>query len=127
MEGFLNIRVRPWLRRLVTRSMAVIPAAIVVYYWGAKGTYSLLLLSQVVLSAQLSFAVIPLIHFTNDPGRMGSFANKRWLRCRVVGVRGGDRRPERLATDPDAGRNSRSTRERPLPCFGSSPSPLPSD
>ncbi len=80
MEGFLNIRVRPWLRRLVTRSMAVLPAAFAVYYWGAKGTYSLLLLSQVVLSAQLSFAVIPLIHFTNDPGRMGSFANKRWLR-----------------------------------------------
>ncbi len=80
MEGFLNIRVRPWLRRLVTRSLAVIPAAVVVWLWGGRGTYSLILISQVVLSAQLAFAIVPLIHFTNDPGRMGAFANKPWLR-----------------------------------------------
>jgi manganese transport protein len=80
MEGFLNIRVRPWLRRLITRSLAVIPAALVVWYWGSEGTTSLILLSQVVLSAQLPFAIIPMIHFTNDPVRMGVFANKPWLR-----------------------------------------------
>jgi manganese transport protein len=80
MEGFLDIRVRPWLRRLLTRSLAVIPAAFVVYYQGAQGTYQLILLSQVVLSAQLSFAIIPLIHFTNDPRRMGPFVNGPWLR-----------------------------------------------
>ena len=80
MEGFLNVRVRPWLRRLVTRSMAVIPAAVAIWFWGAHGTYSLILISQVVLSAQLAFAIVPLIHFTSDPGRMGSFANSALVR-----------------------------------------------
>ena len=80
MEGFLDIRVRPWLRRLLTRALAVIPAALVVWYHGAEGTYSLILLSQVILSAQLPFAIIPLIHFTNDPKRMGAFASAPWLR-----------------------------------------------
>ena len=80
MEGFLNIRVRPWLRRLVTRSLAVIPAALVVWSSGGQGATKLILLTQVVLSAQLPFAVIPLIHFTSDSGRMGIFANKLWLR-----------------------------------------------
>jgi len=80
MEGFLDIRVRPWLRRLLTRTLAVIPAALVVWYRGAEGTYSLILLSQVILSAQLAFAIIPLIHFTNDTRRMGPFANGPWLR-----------------------------------------------
>jgi manganese transport protein len=79
MEGFLNIRMRPWLRRLITRTIAIIPAAIVIYISGDKGTYQLLILSQVILSMQLPFAVIPLIHFTSDRRRMGAFANKLWV------------------------------------------------
>jgi manganese transport protein len=79
MEGFLNIRMRPWLRRLITRTIAIIPAAIVIYISGDKGTYQLLILSQVILSMQLPFAVIPLIHFTSDRRRMGPFANKLWV------------------------------------------------
>ena len=80
MEGFLNFRMRPWLRRLMTRSMAVIPAAITVSIAGDHGTYTLLLLSQVVLSMQLPFAIIPLIHFTSDRARMGVFTNRAWLK-----------------------------------------------
>jgi manganese transport protein len=80
MEGFLKIRMRPWLRRLITRMAAVIPAAITIYIAGDQGTFRLLILSQVILSLQLPFAVIPLIHFTSDRRRMGSFANARWLK-----------------------------------------------
>ncbi len=80
MEGFLNFRMRPWLRRLLTRTMAIIPAAITVYIAGEQGTYRLLILSQVILSMQLPFAVIPLIHFTNSRERMGAFANRTWIR-----------------------------------------------
>jgi manganese transport protein len=80
MEGFLNFRMRPWIRRLLTRGMAVAPAAFTIWYAGDKATYQLLILSQVILSMQLPFAVIPLIHFTNDRQRMGSFANKLWVR-----------------------------------------------
>src|SRR5258708_2226489 len=76
MEGFLNFRMRPWLRRLLTRMMAITPAAITVYLSGAQGTFKLIILSQVILSMQLPFAVIPLIHFTSDRGRMGTFSNK---------------------------------------------------
>jgi manganese transport protein len=79
MEGFLDFRMRPWLRRLITRTIAIIPAALVVYISGDKGTYQLLILSQVILSMQLPFAVIPLIHFTSDRRRMGAFANKLWI------------------------------------------------
>ena len=79
MEGFLNIRMRPWLRRLMTRTMAIIPAAFTVYLAGEHGTYRLLILSQVILSMQLPFAVIPLIHFTSNRERMGAFANRAWL------------------------------------------------
>jgi len=75
MEGFLNIRVRPWLRRLVTRALAIIPAFIVIWLSGSHGTFQLLLLSQVILSLQLPFAIIPLLQFTNDPRRMGEFAS----------------------------------------------------
>ncbi len=75
MEGFLNIRVRPWLRRLVTRALAIIPAFIVIWLAGSHGTFQLLLLSQVILSVQLPFAIIPLLQFTNDPQRMGQFAS----------------------------------------------------
>lgn len=80
MEGFLNIRIRPWLRRLVTRSLAIIPAFIVIWIAGSEGTFRLLLLSQVILSLQLPFAIVPLVQFTNDPQRMGPFASKTWLR-----------------------------------------------
>jgi len=79
MEGFLDIRMRPWLRRLMTRTLAVIPAAITIYIAGAQGTFRLLILSQVILSMQLPFAVVPLIHFTGDRKRMGAFANKLWV------------------------------------------------
>src|SRR5439155_750787 len=79
MEGFLNFRMRPWLRRLLTRMMAITPAAVTVYLSGAAGTFKLLILSQVILSMQLPFAVIPLIHFTSDRRRMGEFANKLWV------------------------------------------------
>jgi manganese transport protein len=81
MEGFLNLRLRPWLRRLLTRSVAIIPAVITVSSSGDAGTYQLLLLSQVILSMQLPFAVIPLIRFTSDPERMGTFANKLWVKA----------------------------------------------
>ena len=80
MEGFLNIRVRPWLRRLITRSLAIIPALAVIWVAGSRGTFQLLLLSQVVLNLQLPFAILPLIQFTNDPARMGSFASGAKLR-----------------------------------------------
>jgi len=79
MEGFLNFRMRPWLRRLVTRSLAIVPAALTIYFSGDSGTYHLLLLSQVILCMQLPFAIIPLIHFTSDRRRMGDFANKGWV------------------------------------------------
>jgi manganese transport protein len=81
MEGFLNIRMRPWLRRLLTRTLAIIPAALTVYVAGENGTYKLLILSQVILSMQLPFAVIPLIHFTNNRDRMGVLANRAWVRA----------------------------------------------
>lgn len=80
MEGFLELRMRPWLRRLVTRTLAIVPAALTIWWMGEKGTYSLLILSQVILSMQLPFAVIPLIRFTNDKTRMGEFANRGWVR-----------------------------------------------
>jgi manganese transport protein len=71
MEGFLNLRLAPWLRRLVTRGIAISPAIIVTAIYGARGTVSLLILSQVILSMQLSFAVIPLVKFTGDKAKMG--------------------------------------------------------
>jgi manganese transport protein len=80
MEGFLNIRIRPWLRRLITRAIAIVPAAIVAILYGESGTAKLLVLSQVVLSLQLSFAVFPLVLFTSDRVKMGEFANPTWLK-----------------------------------------------
>jgi manganese transport protein len=80
MEGFLNIRLRPWLRRLITRLIAIVPAVIVTGLYGAKGTGDLLVFSQVILSLQLSFAVIPLILFTSDRKKMGDFANPPWVK-----------------------------------------------
>jgi manganese transport protein len=80
MEGFLNLRMQPWLRRLLTRGLALVPATIVIALAGDHGLYRLLILSQVVLSLQLPFATIPLIHFTSDPGKMGVFANRSWVK-----------------------------------------------
>lgn len=80
MEGFLNIRMKPWLRRLITRSLAIIPTVFVVMFYGERGTADLLILSQVILSLQLSFAVFPLVAFTSDASKMGEFANSRRLK-----------------------------------------------
>lgn len=80
MEGFVNIRLKPWLRRLITRLVAVVPALIVTFLYGEKGTADLLVLSQVILSMQLSFAVVPLVMFTSDRLKMGKFVNKPFLK-----------------------------------------------
>jgi manganese transport protein len=80
MEGFLNIRLRPWLRRLITRGIAIVPAVIVAIMYGESGTAKLLILSQVILSLQLSFAVFPLVMFTSDRAKMGEFANPLWVK-----------------------------------------------
>ena len=79
MEGFLNIRIRPWLRRLITRLIAIVPAVLTAIFFGESGTAQLLILSQVILSLQLSFAVFPLVLFTSDRVKMGEFVNPRWL------------------------------------------------
>jgi manganese transport protein len=79
MEGFLNIRIRPWLRRLITRGVAIVPAALTAIFFGASGTARLLILSQVVLSLQLSFAVFPLVKFTSERAKMGEFVNSKVL------------------------------------------------
>lgn len=79
MEGFLNIRLKPWLRRLITRLIAVVPALIVAFLYGGKGTGTLLILSQVILSVQLSFAVVPLLQFTGNKTKMAQFVNSSWL------------------------------------------------
>jgi manganese transport protein len=81
MEGFVNIKLPPWLRRLITRSLAIIPTIIVVAITGEQGTEKLLILSQVILSLQLSFAVVPLVLFTGSRARMGEFVNGRWLQA----------------------------------------------
>ncbi len=80
MEGFLRFRMQPWLRRAVTRFLAITPAALTIYFAGETGSYRLLILSQVILSLQLPFAVIPLVHLTSDRRRMGEFANGTWLK-----------------------------------------------
>jgi manganese transport protein len=80
MEGFIHLKVAPWLRRLITRSLAIIPTIIVVAFTGEQGTEKLLILSQVILSIQLSFAVVPLVLFTGNRKLMGEFVNPRWLK-----------------------------------------------
>ncbi len=80
MEGFLDIRLQPWLRRLITRLIAIVPAIVVTALYGISGTAQLLILSQVVLSMQLSFAVFPLVMFTSDKLKMGEFVNSLWLK-----------------------------------------------
>ena len=88
MEGFLQIRLAPWLRRLITRSIAIIPAAGVTLYYGSAGTSELLILTQVVLSLQLSFAVVPLVMFTADRAKMGQLAAPLWLTAFSVLIAG---------------------------------------
>ncbi|HEX6746591.1 MAG TPA: Nramp family divalent metal transporter [Longimicrobium sp.] len=80
MEGFLDLRMRPWVRRAITRAIAIIPAVIVAILYGESGTAKLLVLSQVILSLQLSFAVFPLVAFTSDRRKMGEFANAWWVK-----------------------------------------------
>lgn len=86
MEGFLQIRLRPWLRRLLTRLVAIVPALLTILIMGEGSTTNLLVLSQVVLSLQLSFAVVPLVMFTSDRRLMGEFVNPRWLKVLAYAV-----------------------------------------
>jgi manganese transport protein len=79
MEGFLDIRLPPWARRLVTRAIAIVPAAIVTIWYGEKGTAQLLILSQVILSLQLPFAIVPLVMFTADRRKMDELVAPRWV------------------------------------------------
>jgi len=81
MEGFLRLRLQPWLRRAITRSLAIIPAVFTIYLAGDAAAYKLILLTQVILNLQLPFAVIPLVYFTSDRRRMGEFANGVWLKA----------------------------------------------
>jgi manganese transport protein len=80
MEGFLHIRIAPWLRRLITRCLAIVPAMFLIHASGGRNTVQLLVLSQVVLSLQLPFAIFPLMSFTSDPKKMGEFVNPPWLK-----------------------------------------------
>jgi manganese transport protein len=80
MEGFISLRIRPWLRRLITRLIAIVPAVIVIAIYGERGTGPLIILSQVILSLQLPFAVFPLVMFTGDPHKMGPFTNPPWIK-----------------------------------------------
>ena len=86
MEGFLDLRMRPWMRRLITRGIAIVPAVIVAVIYGESGTAKLLVLSQVILSLQLSFAVFPLVRFTSEKVKMGEFVNPVWLKGLAWGV-----------------------------------------
>jgi manganese transport protein len=79
MEGFLDIRLPAWLRRLITRMVAIVPAALVTIYYGAEGTGLLLILSQVILAFQLPFAVVPLVMFTRSRAMLGNFVAPLWL------------------------------------------------
>jgi manganese transport protein len=86
MEGFLELRIAPWLRRLATRLLAIVPALIAIIFFGEQSTGKLLVLSQVILSLQLSFAVVPLVMFTSDRRLMGEFVNPRWLKMLAYAV-----------------------------------------
>jgi manganese transport protein len=81
MEGFVRIRLRPYMRRLITRAFALLPAVVVISISGDEGTYKLLIFSQVILSLQLPFAIVPLVHFTSDRLKMGSFASNLWVKA----------------------------------------------
>ncbi|MDH4091783.1 MAG: Nramp family divalent metal transporter [Cyclobacteriaceae bacterium] len=86
MEGYLNLRITPWLRRIITRLIAIIPALIVILVYGESETGAMLIFSQVLLSMQLGFAIIPLIHFTSDKSKMGVFAIKPWVKIAAWGI-----------------------------------------
>lgn len=86
MEGFLNIKLPPWARRLLTRGLAIIPAAVVTFWYGDAGTAKLLILTQVVLSLQLPFAVVPLVMFTANAEKMGALVAPRWLQAVAFGI-----------------------------------------
>jgi manganese transport protein len=86
MEGFLDIKINPLLRRIITRALAIVPAILVIWHYGEGSATSLLVLSQVILSVQLSFAVIPLVKFTSDKRLMGEFANPNWLKALAWGI-----------------------------------------
>jgi manganese transport protein len=88
MEGFLDFRMLPWLRRMITRLAAIVPAALVVALAGERGMGELLILSQVILSLQLSFATVPLVLFTSDKRKLGRFANVPWLRASAWTITG---------------------------------------
>jgi manganese transport protein len=80
MEGFLNLKIKPWLRRLITRGLAIIPAWLLLHFYGEKSTTDMLVLSQVILSLQLGFAVVPLVYFTSNKVIMGKFVNPFWFK-----------------------------------------------
>ncbi|MDO8552791.1 MAG: Nramp family divalent metal transporter [bacterium] len=88
MEGFLNLKLKPWIQRLMTRSLAIIPALAVILYFRDFGVGKLLILSQVILSIQLPFAVIPLVMFTSNREKMGAFVNKSWLKVASYALAG---------------------------------------
>ena len=126
MEGFLNIRLRPWLRRLITRGIAIVPAAIVAMVYGESGTAKLLILSQVILSLQLSFAVFPLVMFTSDKVKMGEFVNPRWLKGLAYVVAVVIALAQRLAAGADVPRLAGLMYQRILVPLENSPADAPS-
>ena len=80
LEGFTHFQIKPWLRRMISRGLAIVPAVVAIALYGEQGTERLLIFSQVVLSAQLSFAVIPLVQFTSNKEKMGPFVNGAWTK-----------------------------------------------
>ena len=110
MEGFLDIRLPPWLRRLITRAIAIIPAAGVTIFYGEQETGKLLILTQVILSLQLPFAVVPLVQFTADRAKMGALTSPKWLMAFAGADRGSHHRPQHQA---DLGPGGGLTRSDP--------------
>jgi manganese transport protein len=86
LEGFMHIKLKPWIRRLVTRLLAIVPAVIIALAFGGNGLSRLLIFSQIVLSMQLPFAVLPLIYFTSSKKHMGEFTNRMWLKMIVWSI-----------------------------------------
>jgi len=86
LEGFMNIRLKPWVRRLITRGLAIIPAVIIAILFQGSGLSRLLIFSQIVLSLQLPFAILPLVYLTSSKKHMGEFANRMWLKVVVFAI-----------------------------------------
>jgi manganese transport protein len=86
MEGFVNLKIKPWLRRLITRSLAIIPSWGILHFFGEENTMDMLVFSQVVLSLQLGFAVFPLVYFTSNRVIMGKHVNPRWLKAALYTI-----------------------------------------